>query len=436
MEVQMKIIIFAMVVITMFFHQQLPCKEEIKSKSITTPAEIWVVKKDVIKISVGESKVISSLTPITKAATGNPAVADVVVISQREILINGKGVGTTSLVVWEGENIRVEYEIIVTKEQVATEVRTFNLQNIWLKKYDYKITQGKIEITISSSPSLVEEVSNIIATLVEKEKFSVNAELNTIVVSAPRDTLQKVEDLIKEIDVPKEQVSFEAKIAEVRESSLKELGLSWGLQDGKVRAVYNKDELVTEIVSYEGEDKKLVTRIVSSELPQDYLATIKALEEKGKIEILASPKITVRSGEIGRILVGSRVPVIKVTVDQAGNRTETVEFVEVGVSLSILPTKISKEGNITALITPLVSNITEWKGNYPVIATRESTSEVGLKDKEGLIIGGLLSSREYYNFYKVPILSDIPILGNLFKNKKREIEKTELIIIIMPNVIK
>lgn len=421
----MKIIIFAIIIGSMLSHQVAQGREEIKSKSITTPAEIWVVKKDSVKISVGESKVISASSPIAKAATGNPAVADVVVISQYEILINGKGVGTTSLMVWEGENTRIEYEIIVTKEQVATEVRTFSLQNIWLKKYDYKITQGKIEITISSSPSLVEEVSNIIATVVEKEKFSVNAELNTIVVSAPLSILQKVEDLIKAIDVPKEQVSFEAKIAEVRESSLKELGLSWGLQDRKVSAVYNKDE-----------DKKLALEIVSSELSQNYLTTIKALEEKGKIEILASPKITVRCGEVGKILVGSRVPVIKVTVDQTGNRTETVEFVEVGVSLSILPTKISQEGNITALITPLVSTITEWRGNYPVIATRESTSEVGLKDKEGLIIGGLLSSREYYNFYKVPILSDIPILGNLFKNKKREIEKTELIIIITPHIIK
>lgn len=421
----MKIIIFAIIIGSILSHQGAQGREEIKSKSITTPAEISVVKKDEVKISVGESKVISSSFPITKAATGNPMVADVVVISKYEILINGKGVGTTSLVVWEGENTRVEYEIIVMKEQVATEVRTFKLQNIWLKKYDYKITQGKIEITVSSNPSLVEEVSNIITTVVEKEKFSVNAELNTIVVSAPRDTLQKVEDLIKAIDVPKEQISFEAKIAEVRESSLKELGLSWGLQDRKVRATYNKNE-----------DKKLALEIVSSELSQNYLATIKALEEKGKIEILASPKITVRSGEIGRILIGSRVPVIKITVDQAGNRTETVEFVEVGVALSILPTKVSKEGNITALITPLVSTITEWRGNYPVISTRESTSEVSLKDKEGLIIGGLLSSREYYNFYRVPILSDIPILGNLFKGKKREIEKTELIIIITPHIIK
>lgn len=421
----MKIIIFAIIIGSILSHQGVQGREEIKSKSITTPAEISVVKKDEVKISVGESKVISSFSPITKAATGNPMVADVVVISKYEILINGKGAGTTSLVVWEGENTRVEYEIIVMKEQVATEVRTFKLQNIWLKKYDYKITQGKIEITVSSNPSLVEEVSNIIATVVEKEKFSINAELNTIVVSAPRDTLQKVEGLIKEIDVPKEQVSFEAKIAEVRESSLKELGLSWGLQDRKVSAIYNEDE-----------DKKLELSVVSSELSQNYFAIIKALEEKGKIEILASPKITVRSGEIGKILVGSRVPVIKITVDQAGNRTETVEFVEVGVALSILPTKISKEGNITALITPLVSTIAEWRGNYPVIATRESTSEVSLKDKEGLIIGGLLSSREYYNFYRVPILSDIPILGNLFKGKKREIEKTELIIIITPHIIK
>lgn len=415
--------IFAVAIIVFFSYMKVICDEEIKPKSIITPPQnnILNTEKNKLKISVGQSKVIEARN-IIKTAVGNPSIADIVVISEKEILVNGKQQGTTSLTIWEEESKFIEYEIFVSKEQPSTKIKTFKLQNLWLKKYDYSIQQGKININVLSNPGIIQDLSSIISTILEKDKFSINPELNTIVVSATDDEIKKISDLIKEIDVPKPQVAFEAKIIEAGESILKEAGISWATHSKSVSATYNKDEDKTLSLEY----------IVPSALTEKYLATIKALEEKGKIQTLASPRLVVREGEVGKILVGSRVPVIRVTTDSTGARTETVEFVEVGISLSILPTKISDTG-ITTLIAPSVSAITEWRGNYPVISTRESISDVHSNTGESIIIGGLLSTREYEKTYQIPFLSDIPILGNMFKNKKREKEKTELIIIITPN---
>jgi pilus assembly protein CpaC len=168
-------------------------------------------------------------------------------------------------------------------------------------------------------------------------------------------------------------------------------------------------------------------------------AFIRALAEKGYAKILAEPNLTVRSGESGKFLVGTEVPVQQVT-GVGSSQTVSVIFKSVGIILNFKP-EVLESGAIRLGIDPAeVSSIARYLtfGGIvaPEIDTRQVSTSVDLKEGESLVLAGLLSEEMKKNLQKIPILGDIPILGAFFRSSRDELAKKELAFFITPKLVR
>jgi len=169
-------------------------------------------------------------------------------------------------------------------------------------------------------------------------------------------------------------------------------------------------------------------------------AVLKALEEQNFAKVLAEPNLVVRSGEAGRFLVGTKVP-IQIVTGTVGSQTVSIQYEQIGIKLNFKP-EVLDTGVIRLKIDPAeVSNIAQiqaFAGGIiaPVIDTREISTSVDLKDGESLILAGLLSEETKKNIRKVPLLGDIPILGALFRSTSDELSKNELAFFITAKLVK
>ncbi len=171
--------------------------------------------------------------------------------------------------------------------------------------------------------------------------------------------------------------------------------------------------------------------------PSGVAAVLKALQEKGFGKILAEPNLIVRSGEIGKFHVGTRIPIQTVYGFGTG-ATPSITFEEVGIRLHFAP-EVLETGAIRLKIDPAevsaVSRYITLQGLIaPEIDTRTVNTSVDLKEGESLILAGLLSEEMKKNIQKIPILGDIPILGALFRSTRDEIREKELVFVITPKL--
>jgi type II secretory pathway component GspD/PulD (secretin) len=164
------------------------------------------------------------------------------------------------------------------------------------------------------------------------------------------------------------------------------------------------------------------------------------LIHEGNARVLANPKIATLNGREATMLVGSRIPFLVTGTVFAGGGAAPVQRVEkeeVGIKLRITPL-INADGYITTEITPEVSSVTGFKGSnndLPVVATRQATTTVRLKDGNTVIIGGLLSEEKTTNITRVPILGSIPLLGYLFQHRTIVTSKKDLVIEVTPRIL-
>jgi len=213
------------------------------------------------------------------------------------------------------------------------------------------------------------------------------------------------------------QVLIESRVVEVSESGIEELGIKWGRETGAFK------------FSYDGEKIRLA---------EDILITLKTLVGEGKAEILAQPSIVSLDGKEAQINIGSRIPYAVPVSTSSGVLQWTVQYIDAGVSLKIIP-KVLGEGFISVSLRPEVSSISEWRvtsaGEFPVITTRNAQSEVRVKNGETIVIGGLINRSDRENISKIALLSDIPVLGALFCSRVKESAKTEVVFLITPRIL-
>ncbi|HDN85233.1 MAG TPA: type II and III secretion system protein, partial [Candidatus Aerophobetes bacterium] len=163
---------------------------------------------------------------------------------------------------------------------------------------------------------------------------------------------------------------------------------------------------------------------------------IKMLENENKAKVLSSPRVTTLNNKEAEIFVGDKVP-YTVTLVSGGTTTTEVRFIEAGVRLKITPSIIEKDF-VVIKIEPEVSYIYTWRGpqdQYPWVKTRQATAYVRVKNGQPFVLGGLLNKEDKKNLYKVPLIGDIPWLGNLFKYEKHTVYDSELIITVTPTIV-
>lgn len=270
------------------------------------------------------------------------------------------------------------------------------------RKTMYIIKNKNLEyIDIKSVESLKEKIF-------PKIKLYSNFQRSLVTIKGEKNDVKEFINILEEIDKPRIQVMIEAKILEISFRDLKELGVNPG-DLSRIKIIDNKD---------------LDIDIELSEM-------FKLLKENGSAKILASPTLMTVEGEKAELLIGDKIP-MKIDKDDH----QEIKYIEAGINLSFLPL-VTNNNEILLEVNPRVNSLGETiAGSLPSINTREVSTNVRLKNQETFIIAGLIQEDIISSKIKVPVLGDIPILGNIFKSYEKSNRQNEVIIMLKPYIIK
>ncbi|MCC5790124.1 MAG: hypothetical protein JJT75_10840 [Opitutales bacterium] len=279
-----------------------------------------------------------------------------------------------------------------------------------------------------SAQEFVEEMSSefsSLLTIIPDERS------NAILVSGTRMDIEMIQQLIDKIDVLLAQVRIEVVIAEVTLSDRHSRGID------AISGIWDSEENNFEIdVDGRGFDFNVVRRPFAIE------ALLRTAQSDSNVNILSVPTIVTTHNREARIIVGQQRPVI--TASQTdGSVTTTVrssiQFRDIGIQLSVLP-RIAPDGmvemEIEQRVESVVDNVTIDGNEQPIIGNREANSFVSVRDAETVVLGGLQSIEESDSGSRVAFLGSIPLVGNLFRGRTNEVNRTELLLFIRPHVIR
>lgn len=270
-------------------------------------------------------------------------------------------------------------------------------------------------------------------------KIAVDENRNALIIYATPVQYQKLESLLQRLDIIPVQVLIEATIAEVTLTDTLQYGVEWFLKNTGGSQVNTIQTLGGLGLGAGGLDFSL---IADSEL---FEIMLNALAQEDLVKILQSPRITVRDGKTASIVVGTDVPVITseaassaVSVDGTSGTIQSVEYRTTGTTLSVTPS-VHAAGIVTLVINQVVSEAqsnTTSDISSPMILNRSLLTEVVAGDGQTVLLGGLIKENESQTVTKIPILGSIPVLGNIFKTTSTGFNRTELIIMITPHIIR
>jgi len=240
--------------------------------------------------------------------------------------------------------------------------------------------------------------------------------------------------LREQIDRPARQIVIEALVIEVNTEKLSELGFNTTAVEGEFDTNFSS--------GFDGSIQPFTLSFTESEFPSsDFLQLrLNSLVATGEAEILSSPSVLVLDGRQARIQIGQQVPVVKSTATNAGI-ISAVDYFPVGIVLNLRP-RINEDGSeVTMQVETIVSSVSQTAASSsdifvaPTIDNRQVQTFVRVADNTPFIIGGLISSDSREVESKVPLLSNIPILGRAFKRKDQDRVKKEVIVVLTPHVI-
>ena len=263
-------------------------------------------------------------------------------------------------------------------------------------------------------------------------QLSVDPFSNSILFKGTRNEQSQLKEVLQLIDVPSKQITLEAKIISLSNEESKNLGINWNWGAVPQHSDNSDSESSSSSDTFINNGRFRFWRGYSF----NFAATLNALFSKGKAKILASPHIVTIPGKEGSIFIGEHIPYQIEKHDSSGNYTAT-EYIDAGIKLKYTPILNAKENLITAAVETEVSTptlVSELK-NYKV-TSRQAKTTVRMQSGETLVIGGLVTDEEQKSMQKIPFLGDIPILGNLFKNRTHTKNKTEILLLLTPYVTK
>lgn len=260
------------------------------------------------------------------------------------------------------------------------------------------------------------------------DNIAVDRRLNAVILTGTREQLAPMLALIAQLDVPVQSVLLDAQVIEVNENGAKALGLDYDqTTSSPLSRIFNTQAQILN---------GLPAQAIAGSLAIQ--SNIFALVSQGHARVLASPKILTQDGVAASILTGDSLPIritTPVGVGGVGAVSSQVEYINVGVTLQILP-RITGNGGVDANVFSQVSSVTGFDSSGdPQISTRQAQTKVNLMEGQTLVIGGLLQEQDIRNLQKIPILGDIPIFGALFRFYTETKQNTNLVITVTPHVV-
>ena len=307
-----------------------------------------------------------------------------------------------------------------------------------------RINYGQIEDVAKNLDSLRSESGNI----------TVDTRTNTLILTDLRPNIEKMLEFITILDKKSPQVMIEARIVTVSTSYSKELGIEWGLtgaiakKRNSIREDFNSqggDILITTGTGTVGAGAELVNLGTTSTATSgigilagnimsglDLDMRLTAMESAGRGRVLSAPKVTTMDHREAHISSGRRIPYE--TTSQEGTATQ---FIDAELSLTVTP-HVTTDDNVLLQIkaTKNAADFANTDGNgNPTITTNEATSEVIVANGATTVLGGIFENTKSETEKKVPFLSAIPILGQLFQNMDDEDTISEILIFITPTIV-
>jgi general secretion pathway protein D len=266
---------------------------------------------------------------------------------------------------------------------------------------------------------------------------------NSLVIMASPNDYNNLVQVIKKLDRRSKQVFVQVLIAEVSLDKSNEFGLQTGVIGGgspnsnlTVAGLYDPLGTLGTIGTILTSGGALTPGLVAS--PLNITAVLKALDKKGLLNILSTPNILTSDNKEAEINVGENVPFQGSTTSAAGiGVTQSIERKDIGINLKIKP-QISEGDYIRMDINQEISAVKDSRGQAVDLVTtkRSAKTSVVVKDRETVVIGGLIQDTEEDTVSKVPVLGDIPLLGWLFKTKSKTRKKTNLMILLTPHIVR
>lgn len=262
-----------------------------------------------------------------------------------------------------------------------------------------------------------------------KQKLALDAITNSLILCGSQEEHARLAQLLPKLDIATKQVTLEAKIIAISRENSKDIGIKWGWD-----AIPRRQESSTSDSDSDSDSNYDGSFKFWHGYAFRFNATLSALIANGKARILATPRIITIPGQQASIFIGDHIPVQTEKHDSSGSYTAT-EYLDAGIKLEYAPI-ISYDGKmVTARVHTEVSTpvlISELK-NYR-ITSRTADTNVRMYSGETLVIGGLISEEQQRSIQKVPFLSKIPILGELFINRSKKSAQSEVLLLLTPHI--
>jgi type IV pilus assembly protein PilQ len=271
------------------------------------------------------------------------------------------------------------------------------------------------------------DFAQIVSALLPNTNYKVLKEQNAIAVTGPPDLIARAKEEIGKLDQPGQQVMLEAVVIEMSTNASKTLSLTTLFSTSRFRA------------TVPGGD---ITFNSTAPFTREFRATLQALISQGEARVLASPRVATLNGKQASIDI-SRVLYFRTAGINAGGGQNglgfpvfTIQPVQAGVVLRLTPT-VGADGDINLELQPEASSISGVSAEgLPEVSRRTVTTTLRVKDGETILIGGLRQKETSKNVNRVPLLSDVPLLGRLFRTTDRTDRESELLILVTPTVLK
>lgn len=404
------------------------------------PLPVDAGEPQILHLMVGRSLVVTSPTRIKRISIADPAIADALVVSPYQVLVNGKAPGGVSLMLWDESDQSQAFEVSVDIDILSLSEKIHDV----FPNEQVQIETSKDSVILSghaSSAAVADKIFEVV-----------------------KNATPKVTSLISTPVTQPGEILLEVKFAEVDRSAVSQFGvnilslpgaknigtistqqfgppaLNGGLTTGGIASTATSTASSTTVTAG-GYNLNNLLNLFIFRPDINLAATIQALQSQNILQILAEPNLLTASGKDASFLAGGQFPYpVLQSTGTTGSAGITIQFKEYGVRLAFTPT-ILPDGLIHLKVAPEVSSldftnaVTLQGFTIPALSTRRVESEMDLRDGQTFAIAGLIDNQVQQQLEKIPGIGDIPILGNLFKSHSTTKSRDELLVIVTPRIV-
>ena len=375
-----------------------------------------------VNVLVGQSRVINFDRPVGRFSVSNPEIAEAILVTPDQVLVNGKAFGQVNFIAWEqsgGQFLTFDVYVRANLSLIDSQVRAL------FPKEDIRLSQANGSVVISGTVA-TPTVSTQVQSVVEAAGFKAVNMLSSPVMNAS-------------------QVQLQVRVAEVNRNKLRDYGTSWltnGATGGYANSGGGPSTISDSVIGTATAVMSPALNVLLFNRSINTAAMLKVLRTEGAFRELAEPNLIAMDGSQANFLAGGEFPVpVLQSGGTGGQMGITIVWKEYGIRLNFKPTIID-EDHIRLDLEPEVSTIDFSNGVkfngfvIPALRTRRAKTGVELRDGQSFALAGLLDNSEIKSLSRIPIVSDIPVIGNLFKSKSFEKKETELMFFVTAQMVK